>query len=78
MNLRQHLKFAARGFLAHAKPSPLLVGLAALAIHAILSILDSEITHSAANNQIIADAYQQYLSNNNFNHFVMRNVRMQS
>lgn len=70
MNLRQHLKFIARGFLAHAKPSPLLVGLSALSIHAILSVLDSEITHSAAKNQIIAEAYQQYLSSNNFQHFL--------
>jgi len=70
MNLRQHLKFTARGFLSHAKPSPLMVGIAALALHSILSVLDSEITNSAVNNQIIADAYQQYLSNNNFNHFM--------
>lgn len=70
MNLRQHLKFIARGYLSHAKPSPLMVGLAALALHGILSVLDSEITNSAANNQIIAEAYQEYLSNNNFNHFM--------
>jgi len=70
MNLRQHLKFTARGFLAAAKPSPLLVGLAALALHALLSILDSEITNSAANNKVIADAYQHFLENNNFQYFM--------
>ncbi|MBQ3011222.1 MAG: DUF975 family protein [Peptococcaceae bacterium] len=70
MNLRQQLKFTARGFLAHAKPSPLMVGMAALLIHAVLSVLDSEVTGAAANNQLIAEAYQQFLTNNNFNQFV--------
>lgn len=70
MNLRQQLKFTARGFLAHAKPNPVLVGIAALGIHAVLSILDSEVTNAPMNNQLIAEAYQQYMTNNNFNQFV--------
>ena len=70
MNLRQHLKFIARGYLAHAKPSPLMVGIIALAIYALLSILDSEITNAAANNQIMMEAYQQYLNHNNYEHLL--------
>lgn len=70
MNLRQQLKFTARGFLAHAKPNPLLVGIAALGINAVLTVLDSEVTNAPMNNQLIADAYQQYQTNNNFNQFV--------
>ena len=70
MNLRQHLKFIARGYLAHAKPNAMLVGLAGLGIYALLSILDSEITNAAAANQIIADAYQQYMNHNNFEHLL--------
>ena len=70
MNLRQQLKFAARGFLAHAKPSPILVGCAALGLHAVLSILDSEVTNAPMNNQLIAEAYQQFMTNNNFDQFV--------
>lgn len=70
MNLRQHLKFTARGFLSGAKPSPLLVGIAALGIHAVLSVLDGEVTNAPMNNQLIAEAYQQYQTNNNFDEFV--------
>lgn len=70
MNLRQQLKFAARGFLAHAKPNPIMVGIAALGVHAVLSILDSEVTNAPMNNQLIADAYQQFMTNNNFDQFV--------
>lgn len=70
MNLRQHLKFIARGYLSHAKPSPLMVGIAALGIHAVLSILDSEVTNAPMNNQLIAEAYQQFMTNNNYNQFV--------
>lgn len=70
MNLRQHLKFLARGFLAAAKPSPLLVGMIGLGIYAVLSILDSEITNSIANNQIMVEAYQQYMEHNNFDHLM--------
>ena len=70
MNLRQHLKFLARGFLAAAKPSPLIVGAVGLGIYAVLSILDGEITNSAANNQIMVEAYQQYMEHNNFDHLM--------
>lgn len=70
MNLRQQLKFAARGFLSHARPSPLMVGIAGLGLHAVLSVLDSEITNAPMNNQMIAEAYQQFQTNNNFNQFL--------
>ena len=70
MNLRQHLKFISRGYLSKAKPNPMLVGILALGIYAVLSILDSEITNAVYNNQIINEAYQQYLNNNNFDHLM--------
>lgn len=70
MNLRQHLKFISRGYLSKAKPNPMLVGILALGIYAVLSILDSEITNAVHNNQIINEAYQQYLNNNNFDHLM--------
>lgn len=70
MNLRQHLKFTARGFMSHAKPNPLMVGVAGLSIHAVLSILDSEVTNAPMKNQLIAEAYQQFQTNQNYNQFV--------
>ena len=70
MNLRQHLKFIARGYMAGAKPNPMLVGILALGIYAVLSILDNGVTNSAFNNQLLTEAYQQYMSNNNFEHFM--------
>ena len=54
MNLRQQLKFNARGFLAAAKPSPFLVGLCALAINLVLNILDGEITHAQGHDLSVA------------------------
>lgn len=48
----------------------MLVGILALGIYAVLSILDSEITNAVYNNQIINEAYQQYLNNNNFDHLM--------
>lgn len=63
MNLRQHLKFIARGYLAHAKPAPLLVGIAALGLSTLLNLLSSQITNEAARNQVLYDASMSYLQN---------------
>jgi len=66
MNLRQQLKFNARGFLAAAKPSPFLVGLCALAINLVLNILDGEITHAQEHYTNILEALQSGTENVNY------------
>lgn len=70
LNLRQHLKFTARGFLAHAKPSPMLIGIAALAIMTMLDFLGSKITNEAARNEAILKAAQQAMETQNIEHYM--------
>lgn len=70
MNLRQHLKFTARGFLSHAKPSPLLIGLGALGIMTLLQILSSEVTNETERVQALYSASQQFLQNNNTEYYM--------
>ena len=70
MNLRQNLKFTARGFLSTAKPSPLLVGHAALALILVLNILDSTVTNAGQINTIMMEAYQQYMAGGNVEHLM--------
>ena len=70
MNLRQQLKLAARGFLGHAKPNPLLVGIAALGMMSVLSIMDSEVTNQAAVNEAIGNATQKFMQDQNFQHYL--------
>lgn len=76
MNLRQHLKFIARGFLGHAKPSPLLIGIAATGIMTLLDILSSEVTNETDRMQTLYNASQQYLQGGNMDHY--RNVVMEN
>lgn len=70
LNLRQHLKFTARGFLSHAKPSPILVGVAALAMMTMLDFLAAKVTNEAARNEAIYHASQQFLETQNFDHYM--------
>lgn len=76
MNLRQHLKFVARGYLAHAKPSPLLVAIAGVGIMTLLDILAGEVTHEVDRMQALYNASQQYLQNGNMEHYA--NVIMEN
>ena len=69
MNLRQHLKFTARGFLAHAKPSPLLVGLIAMGLMTLLDILGSEVTNEASNYELMFKALETFSVDQNVEHF---------
>ena len=70
MNLRQQLKFTARGFLSSAKPSPLLVGQTALALNLVFNILDDSVTNAAERTSVMLDAYQQYMAGGTAEHFV--------
>ena len=70
LNLRQHLKFTARGFLAHAKPSPLLVGIIAVGLMTLLDILSSEITNELVRNEAMYKAAQQVLETQDFVHYM--------
>ena len=70
LNLRQQLKFTARGFLAHAKPSPLLVGIIAVGLMTLLDILSSEITNELARNEAIYKAAQQVIETQDFVHYM--------
>ena len=69
MNLRQHLKFTARGFLAHAKPSPLLVGLIGVGLMTLLDILNSEVTNEASNYEAMMKALETFSVNQNIEQF---------
>lgn len=70
LNLRQHLKFTARGFLAHAKPSPLLIGIAALALMTLLDLMGSKVTNEAVRTEALYKASQQFLENQNYEHYL--------
>lgn len=63
MNLRQHLKFIARGYMTSAKPSPLLVGLAGVALLQVLSILEQFVTDAARRTAAITEAANAYMEN---------------
>ena len=65
MNLRQHLKFIARGYLSHAKPSPLLVGIGGIGLMTLLEILSSEVTNALERNQSLYTAAQQFMETQN-------------
>ena len=65
MNLRQHLKFIARGYLSHAKPSPLLVGIGGIGLMTLLEILSSEVTNALERNQSLYTAVQQFMETQN-------------
>lgn len=70
LNLRQHLKFTARGFLSHAKPSPMLIGMAALALMTLLDFLSGKVTNETARNEAVYKASQQFLETQNFDHYL--------
>ncbi len=70
LNLRQHLKFIARGFLAHAKPSPSLVGIAALALMTMLDFLGSKVTNEAVRTEALYNASQKFLETQNFDQYL--------
>ncbi len=70
MNLRQQLKFTARGFLQTAKPSPQLFGMAAIGIMSVLNYLGSRVTGEAARNEAIAKAADLYVQNQNADQFL--------
>lgn len=66
MNLRQQLKFTARGFLTTAKPSPLLVGLAAVALLQVLELMERSVTNYSERYNAIMAAYQDFMDTGNF------------
>ena len=70
MNLRQQLKFTAKGFLAGGKPSPLLVGLAALALTTLLNFLDTRIAMASVGQTKVAQAYSTFLETGNYDRLV--------
>ena len=61
MNLRQHLKFIARGYLSHARPSPMLIGIIAVGLMTLLDILSSEVTNELERNQALIAAAQKFM-----------------
>lgn len=65
MNLRQQLKFTARGFMSHAKPSPLLIGIGGVGIMSLLDILSSEVTGETERIQKLYTATEQYVESGN-------------
>jgi len=70
LNLRQHLKFIARGFLSHAKPSPILVGIAGLGLMTLLDILSSEVTGELARSEALVKASEEFLKTQNSEHYL--------
>lgn len=70
LNLRQHLKFTARGFLAHAKPSPSLVGTAALLLMILLDFIGSKVTNEAVRTEALYKASQTFLETQNFDQYL--------
>ena len=70
MNLRQHLKFIARGYLSHAKPSPIIVGIGGLGLMTLLDILSSEVTNEQERYESSMAAVQEYAQTNNWEQLV--------
>ena len=70
LNLRQHLKFIARGYLAHAKPAPVIVGIAALGLMTLLDFISAKVTNELAHTEALYAAYQKFLENQNYEHFL--------
>lgn len=70
MNLRQHLKFIARGYLSHAKPSPIVVGVGGFGMMTLLDILSAEVTGEQARNEAVYNAAQSYLQNSNAEYYM--------
>ena len=70
MNLRQQLKFTAKGFLAGGKPNPLMVGLAALALTTLLNFLDTRIALTSVSQTKISQAYATFMETGNYDHLV--------
>lgn len=60
MNLHQQLKFTARGFLSGAKPSPMLVGAAALGLTVALNGISSAVTDDLARGKVMTNALNEY------------------
>ena len=76
MNLRQHLKFIARGFLSHAKPSPMLIGMVGLAVMILLDFLSGQVTGELARSEALMAASQQFLETQNADQYM--NVLMEN
>lgn len=60
MNLRQQLKFTARGFMTTTKPSPLMVGLVAVALVQVLDLLDQYVTNASQRYTAMMEAMETY------------------
>lgn len=56
--------------MSHAKPSPVLIGIGAVGIMTLLEILSSEVTNETERMQKLYEASQQYLQNNNMDHYM--------
>ncbi len=65
MNLRQQLKLNARTFISHAKPSPFLVGLVAVALLQVLELMDQYVTNYAERYNAMMEAYESYMTGGN-------------
>lgn len=53
-----------------AKPNPLYIGIGALGINMMLNLLNSKVTNAERNNQLVQEAYQEFLQTNQAEHFL--------